>query len=132
VVQQLAQVIGVLVGVSYLVFGVWAFLAPESFAESVASFPPYNSHYLKDLGAFQFGLGVGLVAAVTWADGVTAAFLGVAAASVLHAVSHIQDRDLGGRVSDPYAVGLVALLVLTGLAFWGRRNTETRRSTGPE
>jgi hypothetical protein len=106
--------------------------APESFAESVASFPPYNGHYLKDLGAFQVGLGVGLLAAVTWMDGVSAAFLGVAAASVLHAVSHLQDRDLGGRVSDPYTVGLIALLVLTGLAFSGRRNTDIRHPSAPD
>jgi predicted anti-sigma-YlaC factor YlaD len=126
VVRRWARIIGLLVGAFYLVFGVWAFLAPESFAESVASYPPYNSHYLKDLGAFQVGLGVGMVAAVAWADGISAAFLGVAAASVLHAASHIQDRALGGRASDPYTVGLIALLVLTGLAFSRRRNGRRR------
>jgi hypothetical protein len=128
--RRLARAIGVLIGAFYLAFGAWAFLDPASFAESVASFPPYNGHLLKDLGAFQFGLGVGLIIAVTWADGVRAAFLGVAAASVLHAASHIQDRHLGGRPFDPYAVGLIALLTLAGFAFWDHRTPDNsgRRS----
>jgi hypothetical protein len=125
-VRPLARVIAILLGAFYLAFGAWAFLDPASFAESIASFPPYNGHLLKDLGAFQFGLGVGLIAAVTWADGVRATFLGVAAASVLHAVSHIQDRHLGGRASDPYTVGLIALLALAGFGLLGAQ----RRKSG--
>ncbi|MQA14810.1 MAG: hypothetical protein GEV09_11720 [Pseudonocardiaceae bacterium] len=124
-----ARWVAVLAGLFYLVFGVWAFAAPASFAETVASFPPYNLHYLHDLGAFQVGLGVALLAAVVWSNALGAVLAGVAAASVLHAVSHVLDQDLGGRASDPYSVGLVALAVLAGLAAAARRAPPPRVGT---
>ncbi len=124
-----ARWVAVVTGLFYLVFGVWAFAAPASFAETVASFPPYNVHYLHDLGAFQVGLGVALLAAVIWSNALGAVLAGVAAASVLHTVSHWIDQGLGGRASDPYSVGLIALVVLVGLAATARRTPSPQVST---
>jgi hypothetical protein len=36
-------------------------------------------------------------------------------ANTLHAVSHAIDLDLGGRASDPYAIGALSLLVAAAL-----------------
>ncbi|HET7094322.1 MAG TPA: hypothetical protein VFI22_12605, partial [Thermomicrobiales bacterium] len=45
-------------GLFYGVFGVWAFVAPASFADFVAF--PFNLHLLHDIGAFQIGIGAAL------------------------------------------------------------------------
>jgi hypothetical protein len=35
--------------------------------------------------------------------------------NALHAVNHVVDGGLGGRATDPWAIGLVALIALAGL-----------------
>jgi hypothetical protein len=50
-------------GVTMIVLGLWAWLAPASFAELV-DFPLYV-HFLHDAGVFQIGIGVGLLAALS-------------------------------------------------------------------
>lgn len=126
--HQAARLIAAFAGLYYVVFGAWAFAAPESFASSIATFPPYNEHYLHDLGAFQVGLGVTLLAAAAWAGDVAVVLLGAAVASILHAVSHVLDRDLGGRAIDPYAVGLIAVVVLLGAVLTTSRGDRRPRS----
>lgn len=95
--------------------GVWAFLAPRSFYDVIATYPPYNEHFLHDLGAFIVGLGAAFLALVRWRDGLTVALVANASAAVLHAVAHIMDRDLGGKASDPWLLSAVALLFLVPL-----------------
>ncbi|MGE5293059.1 MAG: hypothetical protein ACM3ML_38925 [Micromonosporaceae bacterium] len=41
---------------SMLIFGVWAFSAPESFSRFI-DYAPYNRHLVHDAGAFQIGIG---------------------------------------------------------------------------
>ena len=100
----------------YTLFGAWALLAPRSFFETVAPFPPYNAHFLHDAGAFQLGLGAALLAALARRSGLVAALAGAAVASVLHAGAHAVDGHLGGRPTDPWALGLLAALVVAALA----------------
>lgn len=100
----------------FLIFGAWAFLAPHSFFETVARWEPYNEHFLHDAGAFQIGIGVALVLSFTRAGGSVVALSGAASASTAHAVSHVMDAGEGGRTSDPYALGLLAGVLL--LALW--------------
>jgi hypothetical protein len=92
----------------YLVFGVWAFADPSSFAAHVATFKPYNRHLFHDLGAFQVGLGTALVVGLLPLSARAAALWGVAAASSLHAVSHFVDNELGGRGSDRWTLSVLA------------------------
>jgi hypothetical protein len=122
--RMLARVVAVVAALFYLTFGLWSLLFPASFAGTVATYPPYNEHYLHDLGAFQIGLGVAALAALRWSDALGAALSGVGAASVLHVVSHVFDGDLGGRASDPYTLSLLAAFVVLGLAATGRRNRQ--------
>jgi hypothetical protein len=76
---------------------------------------PYHEHFLHDLGAFQIGIGVTLLVALAWRDAPTVALTGFLVANALHAVSHAIDLDLGGRASDPYAIGAVSLLAAAAL-----------------
>jgi hypothetical protein len=99
----------------YTLFGAWALLAPRSFFETVAPFPPYNEHFLHDAGAFQLGLGAALLAALARRRALVAALAGAAVASVLHAGAHAVDGHLGGRPTDPWVLGLLAALVVVAL-----------------
>ena len=101
--------------VAFLVPGVWAFFAPVGFADTIATFDPYNRHYLHDLGAFQLGVGVAALVAVWVADGAVVGLSGFLAADGVHAVSHLIDRDLGGRSADAPAIALLAVLALVAL-----------------
>ena len=100
--------------VFYLVVGVWAFAVPASFFAHIAAFPPYNEHFLHDIGAFSIGLGAAAVAGLLVADGLTAVLGGIAVGSVLHEIAHIMDRAAGGKPSDPWLLGLLALVVVAG------------------
>ena len=74
---------------------------PRSFFAALATFEPYNQHFLQDVGAFQMGLGVVLLLAGVpgRADGLTVALVGVGVGAAFHTVSHVVGRDLGGTPS---------------------------------
>jgi hypothetical protein len=108
---------GVALGLGLLTvgLGVWALVAPRSFFDAVALFPPYHEHFLHDVGAFQIGLGAGLLLALRWRDGLRVALGAYAIGGGLHTVAHIADRDLGGRATDVPILGALALLALVAL-----------------
>ena len=92
-------------------------LPPRSFYDTIATFEPYNRHFIHDIGAFTIGLGaVLLFALVTRWDALQVALAGLAVASVMHLVSHAVDHDLGGRDSDLLGLAVVALLFVIGAA----------------
>jgi hypothetical protein len=99
-----------------LVIGLWAMIAPQSFYDSIAIFPPFHQHFLHDVGAFQFGMGLVLLLALRWSDALTVALVASAITSVLHLASHLIDRNLGGRPSDYFVLGMVALALAVGAA----------------
>ena len=108
-----------LVGLSQVLPGVLAFVAPGTFFEVVGPYPPQNAHFVKDLGSWQVGLGlIALLAArrQAWQAPVLAV---LALQYALHTVSHVIDVD----VADPRSAGVFALVtqalgavVLTALA----------------
>ena len=104
-----------LAGVLHLGAGVWAYTAPRSFYDVVASFPPYHSHFLVDVGAFLAGLGTALLGALVWRDVRFVVLLGATDAPTLHWVSHLRDRHDGGLGVEPWLLGAFTLLVLVGL-----------------
>jgi hypothetical protein len=102
---------------SMLGLGLWAFLDPPSFS-SFVDFAPYNRHLIHDAGAFQLGIGVSLLVAVWWRDGLLVALTGFAVASGLHTLSHAIDRQIGGHDGDVPSLALLTLIAL--LAIWER------------
>jgi predicted anti-sigma-YlaC factor YlaD len=107
---------------SFLLTGLWPFFDAFSFYEDVADFPPYNAHFLHDVGAFQIGLGVVLIAALIWPrDAILVALLGTGVAAAFHFVAHIQDEDQGGNVMQTISLGLMAAALLGGAAWQWRR-----------
>lgn len=77
-----------------------AFVAPDFFAEQVASFGASGAHYARDLGAAHLVLGGAAAAAAFRPDlrRFVIALLGVHL--VLHAISHLLDADLGTTSSS--------------------------------
>jgi hypothetical protein len=117
--ERFPRVVAALAGLILLALGLWAFLDPRSFFEQLATWPPYNEHFLHDVGAFQVGLGAVLVLAAIYRDALFVALGGVGIGGAMHALSHVIDRGEGGRDSDPILFAIVALILLT--AAWYRR-----------
>jgi hypothetical protein len=105
---------------SMLGLGAWAFLGPESFSRFI-DYAPYNRHLIHDAGAFQLGIGVSVLLALFWADGLLVALTGFAVASGLHTLSHAIDRSLGGHDSDVPSLGLLTVVALIALYLHGRK-----------
>ena len=108
----------------FLLFGLWALLAPRSFFDALATFEPFNPHLIHDIGAFQVGLGAVLLLAAfpERVDGLAAALLGVGVGAAAHVVSHLVDLDLGGNpTSDIPTLSVLALALLVAGAARLRR-----------
>lgn len=89
-----AQVIIAVAGLGYLLAGLVQLLAPQWFFDNIGYFPPFNRHYVGDLGAFILPLGIGLLVAARNPP-THRLLVGVAAAgSLLHLLNHLYD-DLG-------------------------------------
>jgi len=106
----------------FLFFGLWPLLDPMNFYEEVADFPPYNEHFLHDVGAFQIGLGLTLAIALFWrSDALLVALIGSGVAAALHVWAHVVDEDQGGSSGDTIFLGILAVLLLAGAAWqWTR------------
>ena len=102
----------------FLIFGVWPFFDAHSFFDEIADFPPYNRHFLHDVGAFQVGLGAMLLFALLWrGDALLAALAGAGAGAAFHFAAHLRDHDLGGNDGQIVALGVLAALLLAGAAW---------------
>lgn len=106
-------------GIFFAAAGIAAFLAPAAFFEAAAAFEPYNPHLIRDIGAFQIGLGVVLLLSVWFRDALIVALGGVGAGSLVHSVGHVLDRHLGGTpMVDIPVFGALSVLLLA--AAWKR------------
>jgi peptidoglycan/LPS O-acetylase OafA/YrhL len=97
--------------------GLWAFFDPQGFHDELATFEPYNEHFIHDIGAFQIGIGVALASAI-WRrnDALLAALLGAAVGSIFHTIAHFIDHDLGGKDSDVVVFSVITVVLLAGAA----------------
>lgn len=122
------RIVAVAAGVVFILPGLWAFFAPASFFDAVATFEPYNAHLIRDIGAFQIGLGAVLVLAAVVPDSLLATLGGVGVGASFHVVGHLIDRDLGGDPTvDLPLFGLVAVVLLVAAAV---RAAHLRKHTG--
>jgi hypothetical protein len=119
---RMPRAIAIVGGVGFIALGLWAMVDPRSFFEGLATFEPYNQHFVQDIGAFQVGLGMVLLLAgvPVRADGLTVALVGVGVGAALHTVSHIVGRDLGGAPEReiPGFAGKAVLPLAAGRFRW--------------
>ncbi len=109
-----ARIVAIVAGLSFVAFGLWAFVDARSFYEELAAFPPFNRHLLHDIGAFQIGIGSMLLLSSFLLDALGAALTGAAVGAVFHFAAHVWDKDIGGKNSDPWVFGVVALVLIAG------------------
>lgn len=124
------RVVAIIGGIGFVALGVWAMVDPRSFFEALATFEPYNQHFLQDVGAFQIGLGAVLLLAgvPVRADGLTVALVGVGVGAALHTVSHVVGSDLGGTPERdiPLFAGLTVVLLAAGGFRWRHKRGSAR------
>lgn len=109
--------------------GAWAFLSPATFFDSVANFPPYNAHFLRDAGAFMLGLGAAIALALRWTGALAVALGATAVAGVFHVISHVLDRAQGGSLRDTIGLGVFAVVV--SVAAWAQQRAPRKASATP-
>lgn len=129
VADRAPKVIAGIGAAALLAFGLWAFFDPRAFYKGVATWPPFNKHFIHDIGAFQIGLGLTLLLALVRGDALFVALAGVGGGAAVHAAAHWIDRDLGGKSTDPWVMTVLAVLLVAGavLRHKGRRRTSFRR-----
>nr|WP_233148103.1 MULTISPECIES: PPOX class F420-dependent oxidoreductase [unclassified Mycobacterium] len=103
-----------LVGAITVGIGIWCLVGPTSFANAVGF--DVHRHFLHDLGAFQIGLGVGLLLALIWADALATTLAGFLVANTLHTVNHVMDLELGGSAAQAWGLGVVSVLLVAAFA----------------
>jgi hypothetical protein len=106
-------------GLLYLITGLTQLFMPAWFFENVGNFPPYNRHYIGDLGTFSLGLGIALLWAVRNPLQHRLLIGCAALVSLLHALNHAYD-DLGAPLAD-WLSQTIPLLIFGGvllLAYW--------------
>lgn len=129
---RVVRLVAIAVGAFLIILGLWALVSPLSFYEQLATFPPYNRHLFHDVGAFQVGLGSALLLAAFVSDTLLLGLTVGAIGAGLHAISHIVDRDLGGRTTDPLALSLLAVLIVAAAVMRRRQLSESvSRETEP-
>jgi len=103
-----------LVGASQIVTGVIAFVFPGTFYDILAGYPPYNEHFLMDVGSWQIGaLAVYGARRPDWRVGL----LGLLALQyVLHLIPHLihfDDAETSGQAwFATIALGATAALLI--------------------
>lgn len=107
--------ITLLTGLYYTFIGLALLFAPAWFFGHIGPFPPFNRHYMGDLGTFILPIGIGLLLAAKNPAG-HPLFLGmVAAANLGHALNHLYDdraEPLSHWLSDTLPLLLFSLLFL--------------------
>lgn len=118
----LPRAVAIVAGISFVGLGAWAMLDPASFFATIASFEPYNKHFVQDIGAFQIGLGAVLLlaGASSQPDALVVALVGVGVGATFHFLSHLIGGEHGGVPErDIPLFGLTAaVLVAAGAWRW--------------
>ena len=127
--RSIARFIVLLNGVLNTLTGLVILTAPKWFYDSVADFPPFNRHFLGDVGAFTLAIGVGLLIAAR-APGSHTGLVGVGAlGSLAHAFNHLYDDLLVERGTTLHwlnnTLPLMVLALALAWAWWALRKEKT-------
>ena len=116
------RIVVAIAGAVNLFTGALLLLAPAWFFDAIGHFPPFNRHYMGDVGAFLLPLGVGLLIAAR--DPYRhRGLIGVAAVgSLLHVGNHLYDDIVAGQAAAHFVRETLPLLALAVLLIVVYRN----------
>lgn len=101
-----------------LATSLWMVAAPTSFFNNIGPFGGYNGHYLRDVAAFQAGIGVALLASI-WVRALRpGAVCALLAASALHGINHFVDINAANGQSHAGIVDAFAIASTVLIAGW--------------
>ena len=95
-------------GATQVLTGVWLLLDPGGFYDAVATYPPRNDHFLRDLGSWNVALGAAAIYGARRPAWRTPMLGLLALQYALHTVSHVIDVD----DTDPESLGVVNLVAI--------------------
>ena len=108
--ERAVRTILVVVAVSHVAIGLWQFLAPGAFYDTVATFGARNDHFVRDISTIFVALGVAFWLSATrpaW----RAPVLAVAVIQyTVHLISHIIDVQM----ARPASLGWLTIGLLLG------------------
>jgi hypothetical protein len=105
-------------GVYSVLVGLFMFVAPGTFFDTLGDFGTRNDHYIFDNATFEFPLGLMILAAARWPSWRVPTLAFATLHWGLHAVSHIIDphHAAGETIGWLEAAGLVASTALLAIA----------------
>ncbi len=130
--KRTASLLFFAIGAAHVAAGAWMLLAPGSFYDAIATFPPRNDHYARDFGTFYVALGVAFAAAAGRPSWRGAVLLLAVVQYALHAANHVYDLGYPDEAwVGPVTTALLAAALLVLLALWfglSRRGREDEPS----
>jgi hypothetical protein len=117
-------------GLFYTLIGVAQLFAPGWFFWNIGLYPPFNRHYIGDLGSFTLPMGIALLLAVR--DPIQHRLLigFVAAGSVIHSLNHLYDNLTGVSADLWGTVALIIFALVLAWAFWANSAERGRVNVG--
>lgn len=107
----------IVAGVYHLGLGLFQFAAPRQFYDAVATFPPYNAHFLRDVASIFLATGIVLLIAAARRSWQVPVLSLVVIQYAIHVIAHIVDfgkADTTGVAS----ASLVSLAIIGLILFW--------------
>jgi hypothetical protein len=109
-------------GVLTILTALLLLFAPEFFYNTVADYPPFNRHFLGDIGAFSLAVGVGLLLAAR-EPYKHPLIIGVATlGNLLHVLNHAYDDLFVERLTTQHwltnTIPLLVATVMLMIAYW--------------
>jgi len=126
-----SRLILLVVGFSYVLSGVAMLAQPMWFFDHIGTFPPFNRHYVGDLGSFILPIGLALMWSARDARYARGAVLVALGASTLHLLNHVYDAAVGTVPDRGWSdvPGLAVVLVLLIVPLWRLPTTSIRTHT---
>jgi hypothetical protein len=120
--QTFVRSVVLFAGVLNTLIALTILFAPEFFYTALADFPPFNRHFLGDIGAFMLGPNLALLFAARNPSKHRALIGAVALSNLIHFVNHLYDDLFVEHGATLHwltnTVPLLALTILLGVAFF--------------
>lgn len=101
-----------------LATSLWMIAAPQSFFTHIGPFGPFNGHYLRDVAAFQAGIGLALLASVWVRPLRPGAVCALLAASALHGINHFVDINAANGDSSADVIDAISITLSVFVIAW--------------